>query len=100
MFMPLIYALLAICAENLLLLRPLIARLSTEMAAFVSFQLLCCWLVGFRHSVIYRRHRRLLSHFVVLSLTSHLFISASRRRRRPLTRLLLLLVAKVDSLSS
>ena len=35
----LIYARLTICAENLLLLHPLTARLSTETAAFVSFGL-------------------------------------------------------------
>ena len=40
---------LTICSENLLLLHPLIARLSTETAAFVSFRLLrlqrvCFWM--------------------------------------------------------
>ena len=36
-FMPLIYARLAICAENLLLFRPLIARLSTETETLFLF---------------------------------------------------------------
>ena len=45
----LIYASLTICAENLFLLRPLIARLSTETAAFFAFrflrrQLVCFWI--------------------------------------------------------
>ena len=45
----LIYARLTICAEDLLLLHPLIAKLSTETAAFVSFRLLrrqrvCFWM--------------------------------------------------------
>ena len=40
MFMPIIYERLEICAENLLLLCPhIIARLSTETAAFVYIQL-------------------------------------------------------------
>ena len=43
----LIYASLTICAENLFLLRPLIARLSTERAAFFAFRLLRCQLVCF-----------------------------------------------------
>ena len=45
----LIYTRLTNCAEDLLLLHPLIARLSTETAAFVSFRLLrrqrvCFWM--------------------------------------------------------
>ena len=45
----LIYASLTICAENLFLLRPLIAMLSTETAAFFAFrllrrQLVCFWM--------------------------------------------------------
>ena len=45
----LIYARLTICVENLLLLHPLIARLSTETAAFFAFRLLrrqrvCFWM--------------------------------------------------------
>ena len=45
----LIYARLTICEENLLLLHPLIARLSTETAAFVFFRILhrqhvCFWM--------------------------------------------------------
>ena len=45
----LIYAFLTICAEDLLLLHPLIAMLSTETVAFVSFRLLrrqrvCFWM--------------------------------------------------------
>ena len=45
----LIYAWLTLCADNLLLLPLLIARLSTETAAFVSFRLLrrqhvCFWM--------------------------------------------------------
>ena len=47
MFVPLIYARLAICTENLLLLCPLIARHSTEIVPFVSFQLLRRRRVGF-----------------------------------------------------
>ena len=44
-----IYARLTICAENLFLLHPLIARLSTEAAAFFAFrllrrQLVCFWM--------------------------------------------------------
>ena len=44
--------------------------------------------------------RRLLSHFLVPSLASHSFTSASHCLCRPLTRSLQLLVAKVDFLSS
>ena len=55
----LIYTHLTICAEDLILLNPLIAWLSTETAAFVSFQLL-------------RRHR-------VVSGCIKTFTSASRR---------------------
>ena len=63
MFMPLIYTLLAICAENVLLLCPLVASLSTEMAAFVCFQRLCCWLVGFRmHSDVHFASRHCRFH--------------------------------------
>ena len=45
----LIYASLTICEENIFLLRPLIARLSTETAAFFAFrllrrQLVCFWM--------------------------------------------------------
>ena len=45
----LIYTSLTICAENLFLLRPLIARLSTETAVFFAFrllrrQLVCFWM--------------------------------------------------------
>ena len=36
-----IYVCLAICTEHLLLFHPLIARLSTETAVFVSFLILC-----------------------------------------------------------
>ena len=50
----LIYALLGICEEDLLLLHPLIARVSTETAAFVSFRLLPCQRVCFwMHSNIH-----------------------------------------------
>ena len=137
---------LTICAENLLLLHPLIARLSTEIAAFFPFRLLrrqrvCFWMHSDVHfcfsslsfslssaspSFVVTRHglsfahlcfssRRLaiqsfsspscrrcllLSHFVVLSSASHSFTSASRRHLWPATRLLQLLIANVDSLSS
>ena len=57
----LIYACPTICAENLLLHYPLIARLSTEIAALVSFRLLRCQRVCFwMHSDV---------HFCFLSLS-------------------------------
>ena len=141
----LIYTRLTIL-ENLLLLHPLIARLSIETAAFVSFRLLrrqrvCFWMhsdvhfcfsllsfsllsaslsfvvarrgLSFAHFCFSRRRLaiqlftspscrrcRLLGRFVVPSSTSHSFTSACRRHRRPATRLLQLLIANVDSLSS
>ena len=128
------------------MLHPLIARHSTETAAFVSFRLLChqsiCfWMysdvrfcfsslsfslssaspsfvvarrgLSFAHFCFSRRrlaiqsftspscHRcRLLSSFVVPSSASHSFTSACCHHHRPATRLLQLLIANVDSLSS
>ena len=47
------YAHLTICAEDLLLLHPVIARLSTETANFVSFRSpACLFLDAFRHSLL------------------------------------------------
>ena len=46
------------------------------------------------------RRCRLISCFVVPPSASHSFTSACRRHRRPATRLLQLLIANVDSLSS
>ena len=54
---------LTFCAENLFLLRPLIARLSTETAAFFAFrllrrQLVCFWM----HSDVHSASRRCRFH--------------------------------------
>ena len=59
----LIYARLTICAENLLLLHPLIARLSNETAAFVSIRLLL------RQRVCFWMHSDVHSCFSLLSLS-------------------------------
>ena len=127
---------LTIYAENILLLHPFIARLSTETAAFI---VACLFLDAFRCSLLlliavvftvislsvircglpfahfcYSRRRlaiqsftspscrrcRLLSCFVVPSSASHSLTSSCRHHRRPATRLLQLLIANVDSLSS
>ena len=54
--------------------------------------------VGFLVVLLFRR--RHLSRFVVSSSASHSFTSACRHHRRPATRLLQLLIAIVDLLSS
>ena len=66
---------LTICSENLLLLHPLIVRLSTETAAFVSFRLLR------RQSVCFRLHSDIHFCFSLLSFSlsaSPLFTVTSR----------------------
>ena len=71
-----IYACLTICAENLLLLHLLIARLSSETAAFVSFRLLRCQRVCFwMHSDVHFCFSSLL--FSLWSASS-LFVVACR----------------------
>ena len=58
------YVHLPICMENILLLHPLIARLSVETTAFVSFWSLCFFLDAFIRSLLFL----LLSFSLVISL--------------------------------
>ena len=100
--LPLIYASLTICTENLLLLHLLIARLSTETAALVSFwflrrQRFCFWMhsdVRFSSlscsppsaspSFVVTRHGHSFIHFSFSSpsLTCHSLTSASHSQCR------------------
>ena len=73
----LIYTHLTICEEDLLLLHPPIARLSTETAAFVSFQLLCHQHFVSVTSASRRFHRQLLRHSLLPVAAFHLLTSAS-----------------------
>ena len=103
----LIYASLTICAENLFLLRPLIAKLSTETEAFLGFSAssspACLFLDAFRRSLLFL----VAVVFSIVSLSVircrpsqpfHSLTSASPVVALPFSRLLRLPVAVVGFL--